>query len=155
MNILAFTFLSLALLLGTAFAQPRVINEEELSSMNGAGGEGDVWLSVLGKVYDVTEGRRFYGEGGSYSVFGAKDNTANFATGKFDDPEVDFANLSEKHLSGLRHWTQFYKNNENYKQIGVLGNGIFYDTSGIATELHVSIERLLAKNQADSGADEF
>lgn len=39
-----------------------------LSRYNGADG-GKIYLSILGIVFDVSEGRRFYGPGGSYHGF--------------------------------------------------------------------------------------
>jgi len=42
-----------------------------LSRYNGVDG-GKIYLSILGIVFDVTEGRRFYGPGGSYSGFSGK-----------------------------------------------------------------------------------
>ena len=127
----------------------RRISESELSSKNGAGGEGDVWLAVLGKVYDVTDGRRFYGEGGSYSVFGAKDATGNFATGKFDEESVkhvNYAELSKDAMDGLKHWDQFYANNEKYPHIGYVP-GLFYDEGGNPTELLVDLRKRMEPEQ--------
>jgi len=42
-----------------------------LSRYKGVDG-GKIYLSILGIVFDVTEGRRFYGPGGSYSGFSGK-----------------------------------------------------------------------------------
>lgn len=99
----------------------------------------------MGLVYDVTTGRRFYGEGASYSVFSAKDATGALASGKFDEESanaVNFANLSKDEIDGLKHWKSFYAEKEEYVQIGVL-EGRFYDAKGEATDLlQVALEQL-------------
>uniref|UniRef100_A0A7S2KVC3 Cytochrome b5 heme-binding domain-containing protein n=1 Tax=Leptocylindrus danicus TaxID=163516 RepID=A0A7S2KVC3_9STRA len=115
----------------------RVIQMSELQTKAGAGGEGDVWISFLGLVYDVTSGRRFYGEGAPYSVFAAKDATGSLASGKFDEESanaVNYAELKKDEVDGLKHWKQFYAGKEEYVQIGVL-EGKFYDAKGAATDL--------------------
>lgn len=45
-----------------------LFDANRLSRYNGADG-GKIYLSILGNVFDVTDGRRFYGPGGSYHGF--------------------------------------------------------------------------------------
>lgn len=45
-----------------------LFDTSRLSRYNGVNG-GKLYLSILGNVFDVTEGRRFYGPGGSYHAF--------------------------------------------------------------------------------------
>lgn len=45
-----------------------LFDNNRLSRYNGVNG-GKIYLSILGIVFDVTEGRRFYGPGGSYHGF--------------------------------------------------------------------------------------
>lgn len=45
--------------------QERVFTPEELARYDGRNG-GPLYLAIGGEVYDVSEGRRMYGEGGSY-----------------------------------------------------------------------------------------
>ena len=33
---------------------------------------GDIYLAIMGRVFDVTRGRDFYGPGGGYSFFSGK-----------------------------------------------------------------------------------
>jgi hypothetical protein len=56
------------------FNTPKVcslFDSYRLSRYKGVGG-GKIYLSILGIVFDVTEGRRFYGPGGSYHGFSGK-----------------------------------------------------------------------------------
>lgn len=48
-----------------------LFDKTRLSRYNGADG-GKIYLSILGIVFDVTEGRRFYGPNGSYHGFSGK-----------------------------------------------------------------------------------
>ena len=56
------------------------LTSEELASYNGKEGS-PLYLAIDGRVYDVSAGTKFYGEGGSYHKFVGKDTTYSFATG--------------------------------------------------------------------------
>lgn len=45
-----------------------LFDTKRLSRYNGADG-GKIYLSILGTIFDVTDGRRFYGPGGTYHGF--------------------------------------------------------------------------------------
>ena len=116
------------------------------NSKIGAGGEGDIWLSIIGEVYDVTEGRDYYGEGaGGYSVFAGKDASASFSTGDFSDEgaKKDLSELGDAELSGIDGWRTFYADHDKYKRIGVLCCD-FYDNDGNPTEKLTSIKERAA-----------
>lgn len=46
----------------------RLFTVEELGKYRGNDG-GDIYLAVLGQVFDVTKGRKHYGPGGTYHFF--------------------------------------------------------------------------------------
>lgn len=48
-----------------------------------------IWLSVLGEVYDVTEGRDYYGPGESYNKLASRDSSVPFVTGTFTPEEAE------------------------------------------------------------------
>ena len=84
--------------------------------------DGNIGLSVLGEVYDVTEGRKFYGEGTSYGFFAAKDASACFASGKFNEEGLKqpLDDLSSSQLEAVEQWRKFYVDKDNYHFVGVL-----------------------------------
>mmetsp|Transcript_5371 Transcript_5371/g.11729 ORF Transcript_5371/g.11729 Transcript_5371/m.11729 type:complete len:190 (-) Transcript_5371:226-795(-) len=142
---LALTVASVALAKEAVDGPMRVIMEEELASKVGEGGEGAVWLSVLGEVYDVTAGRDYYGQGAGYSVFAGKDASAPFSTGDFskEGAKQDLDDLSAKQLSGVEGWRTFYAEHETYEQIGVLCCE-FYDADGKPTEKLINTKQRIA-----------
>lgn len=121
-----------------------VITEEELKTKDGRN-DGDIWLSVLGEVYDVTEGRKFYGEGTSYGFFAAKDASACFASGKFNEEGLKqpLDDLSSSQLEAVEQWRKFYADKDNYHFVGVL-QGAFYDSAGKPTKELKGIRSKLA-----------
>lgn len=50
----------------------RVFSKVELQQYDGSDDNKDVYLGILGRVFDVTRGRRHYGKGGGYSFFAGK-----------------------------------------------------------------------------------
>ena len=60
---------------GTSFT----MTSEELSEMDGQEGR-PIYLAIRGRIYDVSNGRNFYGHGRSYHHFVARDASRAFAT---------------------------------------------------------------------------
>lgn len=52
----------------------RVFTKEELAKYKGEDGA-DIYIALMGRVFDVTRGRDFYGPGGGYSFFSGKATT--------------------------------------------------------------------------------
>jgi len=66
---------------------------------NGTDPQKPVYLAVNGTIFDVTEGRRTYGPGGSYEVFGGRDATRAFVTGCFrEDRTGDLRGAEEIYI---------------------------------------------------------
>lgn len=51
---------------------PELLTVTELSKYTGLDGSPGMYLSILGKVYDVIEGAQHYGPGSSYNFFVGK-----------------------------------------------------------------------------------
>jgi predicted heme/steroid binding protein len=82
-----------------------VVDTEELKDATGEGGK-PLWLSIKGRVYDVTQGAAFYGPGTSYNGFTGRDATRAFCTGCLE-PECLIASLdglTQKQLKEADRW---------------------------------------------------
>jgi len=127
----------------------RVVTKDELAKKNGEDSD-ELWLGILGKVYDVTEGKQFYGKGSPYSIFVGRDGSAAFATGDFTPEGAAksiFETLTPQQLLAVSDWTQFYEKEEKYKFVGVL-EGELYDKDGNPTEILKKIEETVAIERA-------
>ena len=116
----------------------------QLHSHNGMIKNNRIWISIFGEVYDVTEGENHYGKGGSYQIFAGRDASPCYITGDFDDEgaNVGVHTISNKDLVAIDHWRGFYKDSEEYHQVGVL-HGNYYDEFGRPTLLLMqTMERL-------------
>ena len=130
----------------------RLIGDEELALHTSK--ESRIWLSILGRVYDVTDGEDFYGAlKGGYKFYAGRDASPCFATGK-NTPEGAEEKLEEwevKKQLGVYEWSTFYENHEKYVFVGVLAGSRYYDEYGNETELRRKIveECSVAKKIAD------
>lgn len=129
----------------------RLVTEEELLMKTGEN-KSPIWLSVMGQVYDVTFGEHYYGKNSSYSFFAAKDASASFATGKFNDEGLkeDLTKLEASQINEIEHWRLFYEDHENYVFVGHL-IGKFYDEEGEPTSLLLSFREKLKKFKLEGG----
>jgi len=102
------------------------MTREELAWYDGGEDEnGEVmplYISVSGRVYDVTEGGDFYGEDGKYHCFVATDATRAFATGCLQEECLvsSTAGLKEKELKEVDRWIELYETHDKYKFVGFL-----------------------------------
>eukprot|EP00927_Polykrikos_kofoidii_P077993 TRINITY_DN74877_c0_g1_i1.p1 TRINITY_DN74877_c0_g1~~TRINITY_DN74877_c0_g1_i1.p1 ORF type:complete len:471 (-),score=76.26 TRINITY_DN74877_c0_g1_i1:95-1438(-) len=88
-------------------------------------GEGPPQLltSVLGRVYDVTSGKEFFGSGGPYEMFAGRDGTYNLAVmtlkkGTLDKFEYEFDDDDKECLSD---WIAYFDNRYG-RPLGVLSD---------------------------------
>lgn len=86
-----------------------------------------VYLSVRGRIFDVTPGRNFYGPGGPYQNFAGRDASRGLACGSFDEdmltedlngPLDDLKNLGEEEMEALKGWEERFS--EKYLVVGRL-----------------------------------
>ncbi|KAI9644591.1 Dihydrodipicolinate synthase [Ciborinia camelliae] len=86
-----------------------------------------VYLAVRGRVFDVSNGRNFYGPGGPYENFAGRDASRGLAKGSFDAEmlTVDLQgaldgleDLDADELEALRGWEERFE--EKYLVVGRL-----------------------------------
>lgn len=95
------------------------LTSEELASYTGKEGS-PLYLAIDGRVYDVSAGTKFYGEGGSYHKFVGKDATYAFATGCLQEECLVSTkeNLTEKEKKEIQRWIELYDTHDKYKFVG-------------------------------------
>ena len=111
-------------------------------------------LVVVGKVYNVSAGRAFYGSvGAGYEGFASgADHTRAFLTADFEHNATDdLGNLTHAQLLGVAHWAQFYEDHAVYKYAGV-HVGRFYNAQGHATAARRVYEVSVAAAKVNPGA---
>ena len=112
----------------------RIVTPDELGLKTGEDGSA-VWISILGDIYDVTEGKSFYGKGRSYGAFAGRDCTVCFVSGVFTAEEATkhTDELTDALLPGILEWARFYATHESYKFIGYLVDPRYYNEKGEPT----------------------
>lgn len=87
-----------------------------------------VYLAVRGTVYDVTQGKAFYGPGGPYENFAGRDASRGLALNLFDpavltpvdEPLDTLENLGKEEKESLENWEGLFES--KYKVVGTLNN---------------------------------
>lgn len=104
----------------------RTFTPRTLLPKNGLAGE-PVYLSVRGRVFDVTPGRNFYGPGGPYANFAGRDASRGLAFGSFDEdmltedldgPLDTLEDLDAEQKEALQGWEDRFE--EKYLVVGRL-----------------------------------
>nr|CAG4648782.1 EOG090X0A5G [Polyphemus pediculus] len=122
--------------------EERLFTKEELAKYKGENGS-PIYLALMGKVYDVSRGKDFYGPGGGYSFFTGLDGTRAFVSGEFTPTGLidDISGLEEGDYLGINEWVNFYA--KDYPYVGKV-QGSFYDAEGNPTEYLATALKWLA-----------
>ncbi|KAI9293345.1 cytochrome b5 [Neoconidiobolus thromboides FSU 785] len=92
---------------------------KELAKYDGTNPDLPIYIAIDGEVYDVTNGKMYYGKGGSYHFFSGKDAARAYVTGCFKTHLThDLRGLDEHDIEGVKDWQEFYRNHETYYKIG-------------------------------------
>ncbi|KYO47362.1 membrane-associated progesterone receptor component 2 [Alligator mississippiensis] len=95
---------------------------EQLREFDGAR-KPNILLAVNGKVFDVTNGSKFYGPEGPYGIFAGRDASRGLATFCLDkdalrDEYDDLSDLNAVQMESVREWEMQFK--EKYDYVGRL-----------------------------------
>ncbi|XP_077898815.1 neuferricin isoform X2 [Ictidomys tridecemlineatus] len=122
----------------------RLFIPEELARYRGRPGDPGLYLALLGRVYDVSSGRRHYEPGAPYSGFAGRDASRAFVTGDYTEAGLvdDVIDLSFSEMLILQNWILFYE--KNYVFVGrVIGR--FYGEDGQPTPELIQVEAMMVK----------
>lgn len=122
----------------------RLFVSEELARYRGGPGDPGLYLALLGRVYDVSSGRRHYEPGAHYSGFAGRDASRAFVTGDYSEAGLvdDVTGLSSSEMLILHNWLSFYE--KNYVFVGRLV-GRFYREDGLPTSELTQVEAMVTK----------
>ena len=125
----------------------RLVTLNELAAHGHSGPLEPVWLSVMGRVFDVQKGaEHYYGPKGGYNFFTGRDGSRAFVTGKFDDEGLidDVEGLSPLELGELDNWVKFY--DKDYSFVGKL-IARYYNKDGSPTKAWYKYQKGLGEQE--------
>ncbi|KAG4912170.1 hypothetical protein JHK82_052756 [Glycine max] len=96
------------------------ITDRELRAYDGSDPSKPLLMAIKGQIYDVSNGRNFYGPGGPYAMFAGKECSRALALLSFkpDDINGNLEGLGEEELTILEDWE--FKFIEKYPKVGQL-----------------------------------
>ena len=111
----------------------------------------EIWISILGEVYNVTDGAKHYAKGKSYGNFAGRDASVPFVTGRFTADEADKSPmvLNSTDLPGLAEWRDFYRTHAVYKFVGKLIDPRYYDATGEPTDEMMKLQEQIQTARAE------
>ncbi|CAD5124675.1 DgyrCDS12936 [Dimorphilus gyrociliatus] len=97
----------------------QIFTVEELRKYDGTNDKKLIYIALVGDVFDVTSGEKFYGQGAPYCMFAGRDATKGLGTFKLKNlDDDDWSDLSEKHMENAQRWHSQFK--VKYPIIGTL-----------------------------------
>ena len=118
---------------------PRIYTAAELKTYDGSDESKPLLLCVLGEVFDVSAGARFYKKGEGYNVFLGQDASRAFHDGKFDRAVEDVRDLDVMAIGDVVGWRTFFQQHKEYKFVGFL-HGLYHDANGAPTNALHEVE---------------
>ncbi len=101
-------------------ADERDYTLSEIAVYDGSDPSKPLLIAIRGYVYDVTQGRDFYGPGGPYGMFAGKDCTRALAKMAFEEElftgELD--GLDPDEVDKLEEWIEMFEG--KYRRVGRL-----------------------------------
>lgn len=135
---------------GSPISSSRLFTSAELSRFDGIRSS-RIYTAVLGQVFDVTAGARFYGPRATYAAMAGKDASRALITGDFRrDARDEVADMPLPLMHDLFAWLAYYEGHLEYPCVGKVV-GAFYDRQGRPTPHLKRCEDLSEKTITDEG----
>lgn len=119
--------------------------DKELFEFGSGQDEKPILIGVLGHVYDVSAGYKFYGEGADYEVFAGHDVTYSLATGckTIECVATKSEDFTEKELNEAKRWLSFFSMHDKYNLVGKM------ESNYVDLMMDELIEKSTAKDEND------
>ncbi|KAK7826910.1 probable steroid-binding protein 3 [Quercus suber] len=87
------------------------LTAQQLTQYNGTDASKPLYVAVKGRIFDVTNGKSFYGPGGPYAMFAGKDASRALAKMSKNDEDVtpSLDGLSDKEIGVLNDWEKKFE----------------------------------------------
>ena len=97
----------------------KLFTRVELAAFDGVAHK-NIYLAIVGDVFDVTSGAKHYARGKAYHHFAGRDASRAFATGESQGSGLtdSVAGLSDEQLRSIWDWHEFFANHEQYVRRG-------------------------------------
>eukprot|EP00262_Sarcandra_glabra_P009410 TRINITY_DN23786_c0_g1_i1.p1 TRINITY_DN23786_c0_g1~~TRINITY_DN23786_c0_g1_i1.p1 ORF type:complete len:101 (+),score=19.62 TRINITY_DN23786_c0_g1_i1:70-372(+) len=84
---------------------------QQLKEFDGSDASKPIYVAIKGRVFDVSTGKSFYGNGGDYCMFAGKDASRALAkmSKKEEDVSGDLEGVSEKEMGVLSDWEKKFE----------------------------------------------
>ncbi|KAJ8967513.1 hypothetical protein NQ314_002828 [Rhamnusium bicolor] len=129
----------------------KLFTKEELRLYNGIE-KPNLYLGILGYVFDVTKGAKHYGSNQQYHIFVGRDASRCFVTGNFNEEAIseEVVDFNNEDLRSINHWFNFYK--KEYTRIGKL-IGKYFDENGNLTPYGKTVQNLIKEAELSKAKD--
>ncbi|CAF0779119.1 unnamed protein product [Adineta ricciae] len=130
----------------TATEKERLFTSDELRTYT----KDELYLAILGHVFNVSSAPRFYSSTGGYKFYTGRDASRSFHTGKSTEEDLtdDLTGLNDEAVASVYDWLAFYQ--KQYPQIGKL-IGRYFDANGAPTKhfqnVLVSVDHMKKKEE--------
>lgn len=115
----------------------KIWSPEELALFDGSDASKPLLLAIVGEVFEVSPGQRFYEPGKGYAGAAGHDASRAFATGAFQGESVSsrIDDLKSDQIAEVLHWRGFYQEHEEYRFVGFLNERYFGPDGAALVEL--------------------
>jgi predicted heme/steroid binding protein len=121
----------------------QVFTKDQLSAFKGNESKTSlIYISIIGHVYDVTNGRQFYGPDGGYAGFAGRDGTRAFVSGNFTEDGLieNIDDMKDQELFDIWEWKSFYDKEEKYIFKGYV-DGMYINKHGVKLPYYFQCEK--------------
>lgn len=102
----------------------RHMTTDQLAAHDGSNPSKPIYLSIAGKIFDVSSAKRHYGRGETYNCLTGRDATYAFVSGDLTDrglneaTPADLQNLTKDQRADIDKWVEFFV--KTYPEVGIL-----------------------------------